>query len=71
MRSPPSLSKLLREKPRTIWYNTVKARPIKVKLYGAILEWQSRSGEEIKDSIDLQCHRDNILMCLLAINRHS
>jgi len=44
-----------RQKPRTVWYNTVKAVSTDMKQYDGILDWHNRSVEEIKDSIDLKC----------------
>jgi len=53
-----------REKPRTVWYNTVKALDTKMKLHDAIVDWRSKSAGEIEDK-----HRSpNIIMCLLAMD---
>jgi len=57
-----------REKPRTIWYNTVKALDTKMKLHDAIVNWRSKSAGEIEDSVDLKCRSPNIIMCLLAMD---
>jgi len=43
-----------REKPRTVWYNTVKALDPKMKLHDAIIDWCSKSAGEIEDSMDLK-----------------
>jgi len=32
------------------------------------MDWHSRSGKEIINSIDLQCQSPNILMCLFAMD---
>jgi len=57
-----------REKPRTIWYNTVKALNTKMKLHDAIVDWRSKSAGEIEDSVDLKRRSPNIIMCLLAMD---
>jgi len=36
-----------REKPRTIWYNSVKALDLDMKLHDAIVDWHSKSAGEI------------------------
>jgi len=33
-----------REKPRTVWYNTVKALDLDMKLHDAIVDWRSKSA---------------------------
>jgi len=43
-----------REKPRTIWDNTVKALDLDIKLHYAIVDWSSKSVGEIMNSIDLK-----------------
>jgi len=57
-----------REKPRTVWYNTVKALDTKMKLHDAIVDWHSKSVGEIEDRIDLKRQSLNIIMCLLAMD---
>jgi len=57
-----------REKPRTIWYNTVKALDTKMKLHDAIIDWRSKSAGKIEDSVDLKRRSPNIIMCLLAMD---
>jgi len=57
-----------REKPRTIWYNTVKALDLDMKLHDAILDWHSQSAGDIMNSIDLKRPSPNIIMCLLAMD---
>jgi len=57
-----------REKPRTIWYNTVKALPLDMKLHDVIVDWHSKSARDIMNSIDLKCQSPNIIMCLLAMD---
>jgi len=57
-----------REKPRTVWYNTVKALDTKMKLHDAMVNWRSKSVGEIEDGIDLKCRSPNIIMCLLAMD---
>jgi len=57
-----------REKPRTVWYNTVKALDTQMKLHDAIVDWRSKSEGEIEDSVDLKRRSPNIIMCLLAMD---
>jgi len=57
-----------REKPRTVWYNTVKALDTKMKLHDAIVDWRNKSAGEIEDSMDLKRRSPNIIMCLLAMD---
>jgi len=57
-----------REKPRTIWYNTVKALDSDMKLHDAIVDWCTKSAGEIMNSINLKCQSPNIIMCLLAMD---
>jgi len=57
-----------REKPRTIWYNSVKALDPKMKLHDAFVDWCSKSAGEIKNGIDLKLQSPNIIMCLLAMD---
>jgi len=57
-----------REKPRTVWYNTVKALPLDMKLHDGILDWRSKSAWDIMNSIDLKRQSPNIIMCLLAMD---
>jgi len=57
-----------REKPRTVWYNTVKALDSDMKLHDAIVNWRSKSAGEIDDSVDLKRRSPNIIMCLLAMD---
>jgi len=57
-----------REKPRTVWYNTVKAIPTDMKLHDGILAWRTRSAQEDINSIDLKCQSPNLIMCLLAMD---
>jgi len=57
-----------REKPRTVWYNTVKALDLDMKLHDAILDWHSKSAGEIMNSIDLKHQSPNVIMCLLAMD---
>jgi len=57
-----------REKPRTIWYNTVKALNTKMKLHDAIVDWCSKSAGEIEDGLDLKHQSLNIIMFLLAMD---
>jgi len=57
-----------REKPRTIWYNTVKALPIGMKLHDGVRNWCNRSSWEIMNSTDLKCQSPNIIMCLLVMD---
>jgi len=57
-----------REKPRTIWYNTVKALDLDMKLHDAIVDWHSKSAGDIMNSIDLKRQSPNIIMCLLAMD---
>jgi len=57
-----------REKPRTVWYNTVKALDTKMKLHDAIVDWCSKSAGEIEDRIDLKRRSPNIIMCLLVMD---
>jgi len=57
-----------REKPRTIWYNTVKALDLDTKLHDAIVDWHSKSAGEIMNSIDLKHQSPNVIMCLLAMD---
>jgi len=57
-----------REKPRTIWYNSVKALDPKMKLHDAIVDWRSKSAGEIEDGVDLKRWSPNIIMCLLAMD---
>jgi len=56
-----------REKPRTIWYNSVKALDSDMKLHGAIVDWCSQSAGDIMNSIDLKRQSPNIIMCLLVM----
>jgi len=53
-----------REKPRTVWYNTVKALDLDIKLHDAIMNWRSKS----EGDIDLKCQSPNIIMSLLAMD---
>jgi len=57
-----------REKSRAIWYNTVKALVLDMKLHDAIVDWRSKSAGDIMNSIDLKHWSPNIIMCLLAID---
>jgi len=57
-----------REKPRTIWYNTVKALDLDMKLHNAIVDWRTQSVGDIMNSIDLKHQSPNIIMCLLAMD---
>jgi len=57
-----------REKPRTIWYNSVKALDSEMKLHDAIVNWCSKSAGEIKNSIDLKRQSPNMIMCLLVMD---
>jgi len=57
-----------REKPRTIWHNTVKALDSDMKLHDAIVDWRSKSAGEIMNSIDLKRQSPNVIMCLLAMD---
>jgi len=64
-----------REKPRTVWFNTVKALDTKIKLHDAIMklhdaiiDWCSKSAGEIEDSLDLKHQSPNIIMCSLAMD---
>jgi len=57
-----------REKPRTVWYNTVKALDTKMKLHDSIIDWRSKSVGKIEDSVDLKRRSPNIIMCLLAMD---
>jgi len=57
-----------REKPITIWYNTVKALDTKMKLHDAIIDWRSKSAGEIEDCVDLKRRSPNIIMCLLVMD---
>jgi len=57
-----------REKPKTIWYNTVKALDPKMKLHDAMVDWQSKSVGQIEDGVDLKHQSPNIIMCLLAMD---
>jgi len=43
-----------REKPRTIWYNSVKVLDPNMKLYDAIIDWHSKSAGEIENRMDLK-----------------
>jgi len=56
-----------REKPRTIWYNTVKALDLDMKLHDAIVDWHTKSAGEIMNSIGLMRQSPNVIMCLLAM----
>jgi len=58
-----------REKPRTIWYNTVKALPTNMKLHDGVMDWHNKSVWEVMNSIGLKCQSPNIIMCLLAMDR--
>jgi hypothetical protein len=58
-----------KEKPRTVWYNTVKALPTNMKLHDGIMDWCNRSMQEIMNSIGLKFQSPNIIMCLLAMDR--
>jgi len=57
-----------REKPRIIWYNSVNALDLNMKLHDAIVDWHSKLAGEIKNGIDLKCKSPNIIMCLLAMD---
>jgi len=57
-----------REKPRTIWYNTVKALGLDMKLHDAIVDWCTKSAGKIINSINLKHQSPNIIMCLLAMD---
>jgi len=57
-----------REKPRTVWYNTVKALDSDMKLHDANVDWCSKSVGEIMNSINLKCQSPNVIMCLLAMD---
>jgi len=57
-----------REKPRTVWYNTVKALDLDLKLHDTIIDWRNKSAGEIEDSVDLKCRSPNIIMCLLVMD---
>jgi len=57
-----------REKPRTIWYNNVKALDLDMKLHDAIVDWSTKSAGEIMNSIDLKHQSLNIIICLLAMD---
>jgi len=43
-----------REMPRSVWYNTVKALPSDMKLHDGIVDWCSKSVQDIMNSIDLK-----------------
>jgi len=47
-----NLSRLLIE---AIWYNTVKALDSDMKLHDGILDWHSKSVQDIIDSINIKC----------------
>jgi len=66
--TPKFIKTFDREKPRTIWYNTVNALNTKMKLHDAIVNWRSKSEGEIEDSVDLKRRSPNIIMCLLAMD---
>jgi len=57
-----------REKPKTIWYNFVKALDLDMKLHDGIVAWRTKSVREIMNSINLKCQSPNIIMCLLAMD---
>jgi len=57
-----------REKPRTVWYNTIKAPPTDTKLHDGVIDWRNRPTLEVMNSIDLKCQSPNIIMCLLAMD---
>jgi len=57
-----------RENPRTIWYNSVKALDLDVKLHDGIVGWRTKSAREIMNSVNLKCQSPNIIMCLLAMD---
>jgi len=57
-----------REKPRTIWYNSVKALDLDVKLHDGIVGWHTKSAREIMNSINLKCQSPNIIMYFLEMD---
>jgi len=57
-----------REKPRTIWYNIVKALDLDMKIHDGIIDWRSKSAGAILNSIDLKQQSPNVIMCLLAMD---
>jgi len=57
-----------REKARTIWYNTVKALDLDIKLHDAIVNWRSKSAGEIMNSINLKHQSPNIITWLLEMD---
>jgi len=65
--TPKFVKTFEREKPRTIWYNTVKALDSDMKLHDALVDWRSQSAGDIMNSIDLKRQSPNIIMCLLAM----
>jgi len=66
--TPKFVKNFDREKPRTIWYNTVKALDSDMKLHDAIVDWRSKSVGEIMNSINLKHQSLDIIMCLLAMD---
>jgi len=68
MKLPEFVKTFDRENPRSVWYNTVKALPTNMKLHDSVVDWRSRSGWEIVNSINLKCQSPNIIMCLLAMD---
>jgi len=57
---PPEFVKTFdREKPRAVWYNTIKALDLDMKLHDAIVDWRSKSAGEIRNSINLKCQSPN------------
>jgi len=66
--TPEFIKTFDREKPKTVWYNTVKALDTKMKLHDAIVDWCNKSAGEIEDSVDLKRQSPNIIMCLLAMD---
>jgi len=48
--TPEFIKTFDREKPRSVWYNTVKALPSDMKLHDGIVDWQSKSVWAIVNS---------------------
>jgi len=51
-----------------MWYNTVKALDLDMKLHDAVVDWHTKSVGDIMNSIDLKRQSPNIIMCLLAMD---
>jgi len=55
-----------REKPRSVWYNAFKALPSDMKLHDGIVDWRSKSAQEIVNRIDLMSWTTILTVLLFA-----